>query len=63
MTAVTVDDNGDKSEQSTMPSEVEVISSSADYGTSGGGSDSAVLDTRRHRYPFCIVWTPIPFLT
>ncbi|KAK5637721.1 hypothetical protein RI129_000101 [Pyrocoelia pectoralis] len=27
------------------------------------GSECAVIDIPKNRYPFCIVWTPIPFLT
>jgi len=54
-----------KKDQKTMPVDDDgnLNSSPTDYGSSGGGGSTAVLDIRRHRYPHCIVWTPIPFLT
>ncbi len=55
-----VEGDGDKTDQKSMNGDSEV--SPTDYGSSGGGA-TAALDFRRNRYPFCIVWTPIPLLT
>ncbi|KAJ6650834.1 hypothetical protein lerEdw1_002882 [Lerista edwardsae] len=32
-------------------------------GGGSGGSSSAGLDLERCRFPYCVVWTPIPVLT
>ncbi|KAE9067315.1 hypothetical protein PF010_g27509, partial [Phytophthora fragariae] len=39
---------------------------SADHSAAScgsGGSKSATIDAAVHRFPFCIVWSPIPILT
>jgi hypothetical protein len=35
----------------------------ADTSRASGGSRSAVIDAAVHRFPFCIVWSPIPIIT
>ena len=42
--------------------DTEILLSSVDMPTPQGSGD-VVIDVAVHRFPFCLVWSPIPLLT
>lgn len=50
-----------------MALQVEELRAMQQSGSDSEGGDkfppALTVDTKRERYPFCIVWTPIPCLT
>lgn len=45
-----------------MKKDLELLSVSRDYSDNTLNMD-LTIDLQRQRFPFCIVWTPLPILT